>query len=296
MYELSHEKRIEVLQQIVEGSSQRTTSRVTRAHRDTIARFLFAVGSGCQRVHDKLVRRVCTSVLECDEHWTFVGAKQKHLEEHHPPEFGDEYTFVGLARDSRLVVSFKTGKRDGDTTLEFIKDLRSRIVGKPMISSDGFEPYISAIEEVFGCNVNYGQVVKQYSGSTYTGSIKRIIIGNMDPREISTSLVERSNLTIRMNQRRFTRKCNAYSKKLENLRAAVALHYMHYNFCRIHETLRCTPAMEAGLTDTPWSLSQLMLAALAREIVVQTNAPPPAPRHPPVKVYGGLRLIQGGRR
>ena len=271
----------------MEGTSLRATERLTGVFRQAITNLLLSVGDGCRSLLDERMRDLHCDVLELDEVWTFVGCKENHRDESDPPEYGDAYTWVALDARTKIVPCFRVEKRTAAAANAFAADLRARVLGKPQITTDGFKPYIEAIEAAFGSRVDYAQILKtyqtdeaggasrddvRYSRGRVVRSVKRTITGTPDEGNISTSYVERGNLTLRMGQRRFTRLTNAFSKKAENLRAAVALHFGHYNFCRVHMTLRVTPAMEAGLTDHVWSVEELITEALAAY-----EAPPPMP-------------------
>ncbi len=261
------------LHMLVEGNSIRSTERVCGIHRDTILRLLKVAGSKARAVCDRLLRNLHCNLLQADEIWCFVGAKDKKLRPRHPKEFGSQFVFVALDSETKLVPSWTVGKRDGATAFEFMSDLADRVDNVPQLSTDGFQAYISAVEDTFGSDVNFAQLVKLFSKAAeegrerYTPSglaaiIKERICGDPDEDLISTSHVERQNLTMRMGMRRFTRLTNAFSKKLEFLVAAVNLHFGWYNLCRPHITLKgCTPAMEAGITDHIWTIEQLMEAA-----------------------------------
>ncbi len=287
--------RVRVLSALVEGNSLRATERMTEACRPAITRLLLNVGDGCRRLHDALMRELACDVLELDEIWCFVGKKEARLQPDDPPEFGDAYTWVALDAVSKLVPAYRVGKRSTPDAHAFARDLRARVLGAPQVTTDGHAAYVEAIEGAFGARVHYAQVLKTYYGDESGGAsrddvrysrgrvvrcVKRPVIGSPDPGRCSTSYVERQNLTMRMHLRRFTRLTNAFSKRARHLAAAVDLHFAHYNLCRVHEALRVTPAMQAGLTDHVWSLAELMHAAL--------NAPaapplPPAPL-PPIGV------------
>lgn len=273
MSKLPFVKKLRVTAQLVEGSSIRTTERLCGVHRDTVMRWGLVLGEACQRLHDALLCGLHVDLLQLDEIWSYVFKKQGHLAESDPAEMGDEYTFVGLDATKKAIVGYRVGKRDGTTANAFALDLRQRVVNRPHISSDGFAPYVEAIELAFGCEVDYGQLVKHYSGSPqrYRGAIKTVIAGHPDPDRISTSYIERENLTTRMSIRRFMRKTNAFSKKLRNHAAAFALYAAHYNFCRIHETLRITPAMAIGAASHVWSIGELIETALM--IIPETPGP-----------------------
>jgi len=280
-------ERVRVVSALVEGTSLRATERLTGVFRQAITNLLLSVGDGCRSLLDERMRDLHCDVLELDEVWTFVGCKEAHRDESDPPEYGDAYTWVALDARTKIVPCFRVEKRTAAAANVFAADLRARVLGKPQITTDGFKPYVEAIEAAFGSRVDYAQILKtyqsdeagsasrddvRYSRGRVVRSVKRTVTGTPDDANISTSYVERSNLTLRMGQRRFTRLTNAFSKKVENLRAAVALHFGHYNFCRVHMTLRVTPAMEAGLTDHVWSVEELITAALAAY-----EAPPPMP-------------------
>ncbi|MEE8177671.1 MAG: IS1 family transposase [Acidobacteriota bacterium] len=258
---------------LVEGNSIRSTERVTEIHRNTILKLLKVAGRKAHAVCDRLLRNLNCDLLQADEIWCYVGAKDKKVRSHHPKEFGSKFVFVAIDSETKLVPSWTVGKRDGKTAYEFLADLAERVSNRPQLSTDGFEAYISAVEDTFGADIDFGQLIKlfgqpadtgreRYSPSGLAAIIKERICGSPDEDLISTSHVERQNLTMRMGMRRFTRLTNAFSKKLEFLKAAVALHFGWYNFCRPHMTLEgCTPAMEAGLTDHVWSIEELLEAA-----------------------------------
>ena len=268
------ERKIQILKALVEGNSIRSTERMTETHRDTITRLLVRVGNQCQRTMDNLLKDFHCEKIQVDEIWTFVKKKEKRLsyKEKSHGEFGDQYVFVALDADTKLVPAFTVGKRNSETTLNFIIELYNRLQGNGRIqlTSDGYKPYIEAIEEIFGSEIDFAQLIKvygsvpeqerRYSPPRITEVLSKIINGMPDPKHICTSFVERRNLTMRMAMRRFTRLTNAFSKKLENLKAALSLHFAHYNFMRIHQTLRVTPAMEAKITDHVWNWNELVFS------------------------------------
>jgi IS1 family transposase len=272
---LPFETRLRVLAALVEGNSIRSTERMLGVHRDTIMRLGVTAGEACQALHERLVRDVRCPVIEMDEIWTYVGKKQARMTPEDPDERGDQYVFVSLDATSKLVIAYLVDKRSAQAALALCAETRMRVLGRPQISTDGFKPYIGAIEWAFGSDVDYAMIVKMYTtpGGNLVEAARRyspgrireierqVVMGNPDRSKISTSYVERQNLTMRMSMRRFTRLTNAFSKRLRNLRAAVALHFAYYNFCRVHETLRVTPAMQAGLTDRIWSLGELLAEA-----------------------------------
>jgi len=272
MNTLKMEKRLAVISALVEGNSIRSTERMTGVHRDTIMRLLVSVGENCTHILDHHLRGFHSRLMEVDEIWTFVGKKERRLtrEEKLNPELGDQYVFVALDADTKLIPAFTVGKRDGETALQFMMDLQDRLQGngKIQLTTDGFKAYIDAVEQAFGSDIDFAQIIKvfsaehpgpgRYSPPKVSGTISTIINGTPNPNLISTSYVERQNLTMRMAIRRFTRLTNAFSKKLVNLKAALALHFAHYNFVRIHGTLRTSPAMAAGVTGRLWDLRELI--------------------------------------
>jgi len=266
---LKRERQVQAISMLVEGSSIRSVERVTGIHRDTIMRLGLRVGQHCERFHDERVRGVQCQYAQCDEIWAYVGKKEKRVRPGDAEEVGDAYTYVGMDQDSKLVISYLCGKRDEGHTHEFVRDLAQRIDGGVQISTDGWTVYPEAVREHFNGRAAYGQIVKSYGGTPTDGPhryspprmsvVKRVGMWGMPrSRYISTSHVERQNLTMRMQMRRFTRLTNAFSKKLENLRAAVALHFAWYNFVRIHRALGTTPAMAAGLSGTLLTMENLL--------------------------------------
>ena len=266
---LSRDKQEAVISCLVEGSSIRSTERITGVHRDTIMRLGVRVGEGCAKMMQQEMTDLTCKRIQVDEIWGYVGKKQRHVtEEDDTNRVGNVWTFVALDADTKLVPTFAVGRRDLSTATEFMHDLRSRVLGRVQISTDGLAAYIEAIEEAFGANVDYGQVVKSYEtdeagAGRYSppkvAKVKKCVVqGQPDVKHISTSYVERQNLTMRMQMRRLTRLTNAFSKKPENFRSAVALHFAHYNFVRVHQSLRATPAMEAGVTGHLWKVGDLL--------------------------------------
>lgn len=270
---LTPEKQAAVVHALAEGNSIRSIERMTGIHRDTVMRLGLRVGEGCAAVMDSKMRNLDCNLIQMDEIWGFIGKKQKNTTKaEQAAGFGDAYTFVAIDAESRMVAAYLVGKRDSENTDAFVADLASRLNGRPQVSSDAFRPYRQAVEDGFDGNVDYGQVVKVYSKpETYTlgrysppklVSIRRVAkIGQPEKMLISTSYAERQNLTMRMHMRRLTRLTNGFSKKLENFKAAVALYFGYYNFCRVHKSLRQTPAMAGGVTDHVWTVPELMEAA-----------------------------------
>ena len=298
-------ERVRVVSALVEGTSLRATERMTGVSRPTVTDLLLRVGDGCRCVLDERMRDLHCDVLELDEVWTFIHKKEGHLVEGDPAEWGDQYTWVALDARTKLVPVHRVEKRTTEAANAFAAELRARVLGAPQITTDGLKAYVEAIEAAFGTRVHYAQILKtyavdeaggasrddvRYSRGRVVRSVKRRVIGTPDDAKISTSFVERSNLTMRMSQRRFTRLTNAFSKKLDHLRAAVALHFGYYNFCRVHMTLRVTPAMEAGLTDHVWSVEELIVAAL------DAYEAPPAPPLPPIVLAPPPKGANFGRK
>jgi IS1 family transposase len=268
MNRLPLEKRAQTLGMLVEGNSLRATSRMCDVSINTVTKLLVDVAAAAMEYHDKNVRNVRVRRLQCDEIWCFVGAKNKNATpEQKQAGWGDVWTWTGIDADSKLCVSYMVGGRDASWAHEFIQDCADRITGRTQITTDGHRVYVDAVEDAFGANVDYAQLQKiygasmeperQYSPARCIGCDMKVVSGNPDPKHVSTSYVERQNLTMRMGMRRFTRLTNAFSKKIENHAAAVAIHFIHYNFARIHKTLRITPAMAAGLSDHVWSLEEI---------------------------------------
>lgn len=267
MNKLPHEKRVQILHLLVEGNSMRATARIADVAFNSVAKFFIQTAIVCADYQDKTFRELSCKKLQLDEIWSFVGCKQKNVPES-KNGVGDVWTWVAIDADTKLVPSWRIGSRDGETGKEFVADLASRLANRVQITSDGHKAYLEAIEGAFGNEVDFAQLIKlygetvegqkRYSPAECIGIKKAKIVGNPDLCCVSTSFVERQNLTMRMSIRRFTRLTNAFSKKLENHAHSVALHYMHYNFCRIHKTLRTSPAMAAGVTDKLWSIADIV--------------------------------------
>ena len=268
MNKLPTAKRAQIIRMLVEGISLRAISRVEDVSINTVSKLLVEAGEACIDFHNNSVRNVNSKRVQVDEIWQFCYAKGKNVSEAKaaPEGAGDTWTWTALDSDSKLIVSWLLGERDQRSAYHFIADLAERLAGRVQLTSDGLRLYRSAVEAVFGSGVDYAQVVKifgaptegekRYSPVTCQGAVRSQVQGRPDPDHISTSYVERHNLTMRMSMRRFTRLTNAFSKKLRNHALALALYFVHYNFCRIHKTLRMTPAMAAGLTtqlhDAEW--------------------------------------------
>lgn len=276
MNKLSLEKRAQILGLLVEGNSLRAASRLTGASINTVSKLLVDVGLACEAFQDKALRALPCKRVQCDEIWSFCYAKEKNVPEEHKGEFGygDVYTWTAICADTKVAACWLVGKRDAEFAAEFVSNLAGRLANRIQLTTDGHNVYIEAVEAAFGRDIDYAMLVKhynnplgemqgekRYSPSSFVSADKRRIAGDPDVKAVSTSFVERQNLTMRMSMRRFTRLTNGFSKKIENLQAAVSIHFMYYNFGRIHKTLRVTPAMEAGISDHIWSLEEI--AALA---------------------------------
>jgi IS1 family transposase len=272
MNRLSVADRAKILGMLVEGNSLRSCSRMADVSINTVTKLLVDLGAACERFHDERVRNVRVRRLQADEIWCFVGAKAKNVSAEKKLEgWGDVWTWTGLDADTKLCVSYLIGGRDGGWAKEFMQDCANRIKGRVQITTDGHRAYLDAVEDAFGADIDYAQLQKiygapaendtRYSPATCIGCEMKTVSGNPDPKHVSTSFVERHNLTMRMGMRRFTRLTNGFSKKIENHAAMVAIHAVYYNFARVHKTLRVTPAMEAGLSDHVWSLEEIVLLA-----------------------------------
>lgn len=263
---LPKQKQVEIIKLLSDGLAIRAVERFTSVHRDTIVRLIIRIGDHCQQMLDKKIINLPCSLVQCDEIWGFVSKKDKSILPHEEMQenIGSQFLFIGMDSQTKLILAHKIGKRTSETTRLFIKDLSKRIAGKPNIVTDGFDAYPEAIEEVFGANVNYAQLVKYMRsdepGKTAVINHMRNVIGFIPPSLISTSLIERQNLTVRMCMRRMTRKTNAFSKTLAGLIAATQIHFCYYNFCRVHQTLRVTPAMAAGITNQIWTIDMILPA------------------------------------
>jgi IS1 family transposase len=270
MNKLSTQERAQILGCLVEGNSLRATVRMTGIHRTTIQKLLIELGKACSAYQDKIFRNLKCKRVQCDEIWSFCYAKDKNVPEEMrgQPGVGSVWTWVALDPDTKLVPCWFVSTRDAGAANHFMHDLKSRLATRVQLTTDGYGAYLDAVEDAFAGQIDYAQLVKiygaergnevRYSPAVCMGARRAVITGKPDGAHISTSHTERQNLTMRMQIRRFTRLTNAFSKKIENHEAAIALHYMHYNFARIHQTLRVTPAMEAGITDHVWSLDEIV--------------------------------------
>jgi IS1 family transposase len=274
MNKLNLDRQAQIIKVLCEGNSIRSTARITGTAVNTVIKLLKEVGVACLDYQDMVMHNLSCKKLQCDEIWSFVYSKAKNVPKEHSGDFGygDVWTFTAIDADSKLVPSWYVGLRTADCAFDFINDLKARLANRITLITDGHKMYLEAIEKVYGSEIDYAQLVKlygqnveaekRYSPAECVGIQKQIIQGNPDDRDISTSYVERQNLTMRMNMRRFTRLTNAFSKKLENHVLALSLYFMHYNFARTHKTLANpyprTPAMAAGLTNHIWTIEEIV--------------------------------------
>jgi len=269
MNRLSKDEQIRIVAALVEGNSIRSTSGTTGIARNTVTKLLVDLGQACMRFHYQYVRNLTVRRLQCDEIWAYIGAKAKNVSAQKKEiGWGDVWTWVGIDADTKLVVSYLVGGRGADWAKDFMQDCADRIKNRVQITTDGHRAYLDAVEQAFGADVDYAQLHKifgaslenetRYSPAVCIGCEMKQVSGKPDPQHVSTSYVERQNLTMRMHMRRFTRLTNGFSKKIDNHAYAVALHFMYCNFVRIHQTLRVTPAMEAGLCNHTWTIEELV--------------------------------------
>jgi IS1 family transposase len=276
MNKLSIQDRVQILNCLAEGVGINAAARMTGKSKNTVLKLLEDVGEACALYQDRVMRNLPCTTIECDEIWSFIGAKQRNVkkdDEAHA-DFGDCYTFTAICADTKLMPCWLVGTRDADCTIEFIQDLGQRFAKRVQVSTDGWNAYPEAVFRSFPNGVDYAVVQKTYSAGAahvdgkrrysppaFVKSEKQVVFGNPDNKRISTSLVERANLSMRMGMRRFTRLTNAFSKKLENHMHAVSFYFMVYNFVKIHSSIKTTPAMEAGVTDFLWSMDDIALMA-----------------------------------
>ncbi|MGA9062570.1 MAG: IS1 family transposase [Terracidiphilus sp.] len=281
MNRLSTSERAQIIAALVEGNSLRSTSRLCNVAFNTVLKLVPEIGFACADYHDAHVRNVRARRIQCDEIWQFVGAKHKNATpEQKMQGWGDVWTWTAIDADTKLCISYMVGGRDSGWAMDFMQDVADRVRGRVQLTTDGHKPYLEAVENAFGMDIDFATLQKiygasnepekRYSPAKCIGAEMKVVMGDPDPKHISTSYVERQNLTMRMNMRRFTRLTNGFSKKAENHAHAVALHFMHYNFCRVHKSLGTTPAVKAGLADHVWSLEEL--AGLLDEKVVTRAA------------------------
>ena len=277
-------KRVQILNLLVEGMSLRAVSRVADCSINTVTKLLVDVGTACAAFQNEALRNLPCKRVQCDEVWSFVYAKAKNAPDMMKAvgQAGDVWTWTAICADTKLIASWMVGARDGEAAKLFIGDLKDRLAKRVQLTTDGHKVYVEAVENAFGSGIDYAMLVKHYGEGTqsperkyspaeFVCASKVKISGNPDKAHVSTSYVERQNPTMRMSMRRFTRLTNGFSKKVENHAHAVALHFMYYNFGRIHKTLRVTPAMEAGITNHVWSLEEI--ASLVPEPVVKKRGP-----------------------
>lgn len=293
MNKLPLSKRVQILAMLCEGTSMRSISRIADVSINTVSKLLVQAGEACLAIHDEHVQGVKASRIQCDEIWSFCYAKEKNVAtaKAAPDGAGDVWTWTALDADTKLMVAYFVGDRSGESAMILMDDLRARLSNRVQLTTDGHRAYLEAVEGAFGADVDFAQLVKLYGGTEgagpekryspaeCTGIRKRRVEGNPDIAHVSTSHVERMNLSIRMQNRRFTRLTNAFSKKLDNHIHALALYFAFYNFCRIHKSLRTSPAMAAGITDRLWSLEDLVAK-------IDEMAPAPKARGPYKKRAG----------
>lgn len=266
---LTTAKRVAVVAALCEGNSIRATVRMTGVAKNTIVKLLLDLAPAVTRYQDETLRNLPCKRLQCDEIWAFVGGKDKNLsDEKREAGLGSVWTWTCIDADTKLIPSWLVGTRDAGTAYEFMSDVAARLRGRAQLTTDGYKPYLTAVEDALGADIDYATLTKiygndpedekRYSPAKCLGCETKIVAGDPNPKHIPTSYVERQNLTMRMSMRRFTRLTNAFSKKVENHAAAVALYFMYYNFGRIHQTLRVTPAIEAGIADHVWSIEEIV--------------------------------------
>jgi len=274
MNRLSRQKQAQIIAALVEGNSIRATARMMNVSKDTVVKLQVEAGYACADYQDKTLRNLTCKRVQVDEIWAFCYAKSKNVPADKKGKFGygDVWTWVAIDADTKLIPSFTVGNRDAVSARILIEDLKGRLKNRIQLTTDGHRAYLDAVEESFGSDIDYAMLVKnyesvqeetRYSPAVCTSCEAKPVMGNPNPAHISTSYVERQNLSMRMGIRRFTRLTNGFSKKVENHAAAVALYYMHYNFCRVHQSLRVTPAMEAGITDHVWTIEEMIDAVTA---------------------------------
>ena len=269
MKQITQQQKVHVVRCLIEGNSIRSTGRITGVSKNTIVKLLMELGCACAAYHNRHVRNLKVRRMQCDEIWSFVGAKEKHTSIEKKQEgWGDVWTWTGIDADTKLIISYLVGGRDGGWAHDFMEDCAKRIKNRVQITTDGHKAYLDAVEDSFGADIDYAQLQKiygapsaedqrKYSPARCIGCDLKVVSGDPDPKHISTSYVERQNLSMRMGMRRFTRLTNGFSKKVDNHRHMVALYFLYYNFGRVHQTLRVTPAMEAGIAGHVWSIDEI---------------------------------------
>jgi IS1 family transposase len=284
MNKLPLEKRVQILTMLVEGSSLRSVSRVAGVSINSVTKLLVDAGKACASFHDRMVRDVRAKHVQCDEIWNFCYSKKKNVKaaKSAPEGAGDVWTWTAIDAESKLMVSWLMGSRDSNCAYQFLRDLRTRLEGRPQITTDGHKPYISGMTAAFGDDVDFAQLIKlfgpategerRYSPAVCTGTITQVVSGSPDKRHINTSFAERQDLNMRMSMRRFTRLTNAFSKKWENQAHMLALYFVHYNWMRKHKTLGTTPAIAAGLTPVPMSMADVVqMIDVDERVAIQTS-------------------------
>jgi IS1 family transposase len=274
MNQLTTAERVAILTCLSEGMGVNATCRVTGKAKNTVLKLLADVGSACAAYQDRVMRKLTCKRIEVDEIWSFVGTKAKNVREDHPEEFGDCYTFTAIDPDTKLMPCWLVGTRSTQCTYDFMAELAPRLANRVQLTTDGWGAYLQAVELAFGRNVDYGMLDKAYSLPTPTKEASRryspnqvvktskiVVTGKPDLSKLSTSMVERANLSIRMGNRRFTRLTNAFSRKMENHMHAISFYFMVYNFVKIHSSIKTTPAMEAGVTDFLWTMEDIVTMA-----------------------------------
>jgi len=266
---LKPERQAAVIRCLVEGNSIRGTVRMTGVAKNTVAKLLVELGNVCSEYQDEVLRGLAAKRVQCDEIWSFVSCKARNILEAERRRFGrgDVWTWTAMDADTKLMICWHVGPRDAPSAYEFMMDLASRLKNRVQLTTDGHKVYLAAVEAAFGADIDYAMLVKlygqeqdekRYSPAAFLCATKTRVMGHPDEALISTSYAERQNLTMRMGMRRFTRLTNAFSKKLENHQAAISLHFMHYNFCRVHQTLKTTPAVAAGVADHIWTVEEIV--------------------------------------
>lgn len=270
MNKLSTERRARILACLCEGNSVRATSRLVGCDKETVLKLLAEIGPACKAYQDQVLRNLTCKRLEVDEVWSFCYAKEKNVPQDRKGQFGfgDIWTFTAICADTKLIPCWYVGRRDYESATSFMQDLASRLANRVQLTTDGHKMYLQAVEDAFGGEIDFAQLHKiygtsnepetRYSPAQCVGATKRLVNGHPKQAHVSTSYIERSNLTIRMANRRFTRLTNGFSKKVEHHAASISLFSMYYNFCRVHQTLRVTPAMEAGIADHIWEISEIV--------------------------------------
>lgn len=270
MNKLSISKRVQILQMLCEGSSMRSIYRIANVSINTVTKLLVDSGTACATYQDKVLHNLTCKKVQCDEIWSFCYSKEKNIPEDKKGRFGygDVWTWTAIDSDSKLIISWLVADRSACAATEFIKDLAGRLTTRIQLTTDGHRAYVEAVESAFGAEIDYAMLVKlygsspeaekRYSPAKCIGAQKVRVSGKPETKEISTSYVERQNLTMRMSMRRFTRLTNGFSKKVENHVHALSLYFMAYNFVRIHKSLRVSPAMASGVTDTLWAMEDIV--------------------------------------